>query len=267
MPALIYQSALMASRKLALIDQSMVEQSSGLVEVSVQYSTVASNRNAVVPIFKTDSQPPIHPSIVDLEKLQTRRLYLRDFSCTQANGMLDINVTYVGASYQGLVTPLIFSQIESQSIKMRIPVGYFSNVVVVAIYTLDCLFRVEEHSAAVIGKETILLGPPPAFTQGTREGLVSGASFSAKNDAAAKDFRNATVFGARFNGLDFLDLTATEILNKIAEPLADGTSGVNVTKSRNTEFITPTVTIMSNTYRAEVNLDALTSTYLITAAE
>jgi hypothetical protein len=266
MPALIYQSALMASRKLALIDQSMVEQSTGLIEVSVEYSTVASNRNAVFAMFKTDSQPPIHPNIVDLEKLQTRRLYLRDFSSTQSNGMLQINATYVGATYQGLVTPLIFSTIESQSIKMRIPVGTFSNVVVVAIYTLDCLFRVEEHSAAIISKETILLGPPPAFTQGTREGLVSGASFSTKDDEAAKGFRDSSGFGNRFNGMEFLDLTATEILNKIAEPLADGTSGVNVTKSRNIEFITPTVKVMSDTYRAEVNLDALTATYLITAA-
>jgi hypothetical protein len=244
----------------------MVEQSTGLVEVSVEYSTVASNRNAVFAMFKTDSQPPIHPNIVDLEKLQTRRLYLRDFSSTQSNGMLQISVTYVGATYQGLVTPLIFSTTESQSIKMRIPVGYLYNDVVAAIYTLDCMFRVEEHSAAVIGREAILLGPPPAFTQGTREGLVSGATFSAKDDNFAKNFRDLPNVGGRFIGIQFLDLTATEILNKIAEPLADGTSGINVTTSRDIEFVTPTVKVMSNTYRTEVNLDALTSTYYITAA-
>lgn len=265
MPALIHQSAALASRKLVLISQSMVEQSNGLVEVAVQYVALASSRNTIMPLFKTDAQPPIHPSIIDLDKLQTRRLYLRDFNSTQANGMLELSAVYVGASYQGILTPFVFTNVESQSIGLNIPVALVGIVVTAAFYTLDCAFRVEEHSAAVIGDELIVFPAPEAFTTPTRTGLVSGAIFAVKEDVIAKGVLSGPLFrGQRFPGADFIGLTASEILNKIAEPLADGTSGLTVEKAINTQYITPTVRILENTYRLQVNIEVLRGPYLIT---
>ena len=266
MPAIVYQSPAMASARLALVAQSLVEQSNGLVEVSVQYAAIADNASKVFPLFKTDAQPPIHPSIVNLDNLQTRRLYLRDFNSTLANGMLEINTVYVGASFTALQSPALFS--DTESLLLRISIAATDTIVAFSAtvqqnftqydnYEIDCTFRTEEQQTAVIGQQENTLGEPPLLDVGTRSGLVMGASFRSRLIGYGPPGR--VVIPLR--GFRYRAMSAVEIVSALAETQSNGLAGFRVGKSRKVEFQTPTVKLLSEVYNVELLPDNLFPAY------
>ena len=266
MPATVYQSPGMASARLALVAQSFVEQSNGLVEVSVQYSAIADNASKVLPLFKTDSQPPIHPSLVNLDNLQTRRLYLRDFNTTLANGMLEINTVYVGASYIALQSPALFS--DTEALLLRISIAATDTLVAISSsvsqsftqfdnYEIDCTFRTEEQQAAVIGQQENTLGQPPLLDTGTRSGLVMGASFRSRFIGGGPAGGVVTPL----RGFRYRTMSAVEIVSALAETQSNGLAGFRVGESRKVQFQTPTVKLVSEVYNIELVPDNLFPAY------
>jgi hypothetical protein len=268
MPAIVYQSPAMASARLALAAQSFVEQSNGLVEVAVQYVAIADNASKVLPLFKTDSQPPIHPSIVNLDNLQTRRLYLRDFNSTLANGMLEINAVYVGASYAALQSPALFSDTESLLLRINIAAtdtfvvtttpGFFGSVsgqgfTQFDFYEIECTFRTEEQQTAVIATQENTLGAPPLLNVGTRSGLIMGAAFVSRVIGTGPSGGVVT----SLRGFRYRAMSALEIVNALAETQSNGMAGFTVEKTRKVDFQTPTVKLLSEVYNVELDPDAL----------
>jgi hypothetical protein len=258
MPSIVYQSSSMASRRLALVSQNVTEQANGLVEVNVEYAALASARDRVLPLFKTDLPPPIMPDMVNLSALQTQRLYLRNFSNVQANGTMLISASYVGANFSALDSPAIYSDFELFNFQVQTDSYYtiiMSGISFAGIdyYGFDCNLRVEEQQAAVIDRQQIALGPPPAFAESNREGLVMGAAFSFRSiHPGFVASRDQPLIGFRYR-----DMTASEILAAMAQKQPDGTSGFNVAKTQKVEHITPTVKLISDVYRPELNSGAL----------
>lgn len=271
MPAIVYQSSKMAAARLSLVSQSVVEQTNGLVEVSVQYAAIAANASKVLPLFKTDAQPPIHPSIVNLNNLQTRRLYLRDFNSTLANGMLELNATYVGANFTALQSPALFSDIETlllqinaagEFVRVTIPQGIV-NLFPKDFYEIDCTFRTEEQQSALIGQQENTLGEPPLRDLETRSGLIMGASFRSRRIGVDLSGFSAVsgVASTPLGGFRYRAMSALEIVNVLAETQSNGLVGFRVEKSRKVEFATPTVKILSEVYNVELDPDALFPAY------
>jgi len=288
MPSLIHRSALMQSRKLALTSQDFVEQGNGLVQVSLGYTAAASDVASVLPLFRVDSQPPISPSIVSLNELQSQKLYMTNFSSSQANGLLQITASYVGASLNALRKPLIFDSVERRSLTITVPsyrtssVSFsltgFANVdtrIISDFYRIDCYFRTEEQQVAVVANEVIDYTAPPVVATNERAGLLMGATFAYKNVGATFDAdRNSgvalesgrTVFNPwgdkKLPGYEFRSLTALQILEALATDSTSLTrSGANVINSSKLEHVTPTVRLISNIYELEFNAAVLYGRY------
>ena len=292
MPAIVYQSPAMASARLALVAQSFVEQSNGLVEVSAQYAAIADNASNVLPLFKTDAQPPIHPSIVNLENLQTHRLYLRDFNSTLANGMLEINTVYVGASLNALRKPSISDSVERKTFFIRVPAlrtaanryGYIngfptliSEVSAVRYdrYGIEVHLRNEEQQVAVVANEAIDYAIPIAISTNERAGLLMGATFISKSifeSFGGDKFSGVepppnggtdptTVYGSKkLPGFDFRSMDALQILQALASASTSKTNaGVSVINTGKIEHVTPTVRLTSNSYELQFNASPIFS--------
>lgn len=198
MPALIHRSALMQSRKVALTSQDFVEQSNGLVQVALGFTAAASDAASVLPLFRVDSQPPINPSMISLNSLQSQKLYMTNFSSSQENGLLKISASYVGASLHALRKPMILDSLERKSISIEVPafrtasVGYFAQEalnldptvlqsrIISDLYTIDAYVRNEEHQVAVVAKESIEYYEPPVMSTDGRDGLLMGATFTSR---------------------------------------------------------------------------------------
>lgn len=254
MPSIVYRSSSMVARRLALTSQNVTEQANGLVEVGLEYSAAASDRAAVVPLFKTDTAPPIRPSIVDYDALQTRTLYLRNFRMEQANGLLNIFASYVGANFSALQTPALFSDFESFSFNVNVP-AFFGPITPTLFltrydyYGFEVTLRIEEQQAAVIGNQNITLTPPPAITEGGREGLMRGGLFKSRVITSGYvPYRDQPQIG-----FPYRDLTANELLTLMATKQDSGISGFSVVKTQKVEHITPTVKLLSDVYQAELN--------------
>jgi hypothetical protein len=198
MPSIVHRSALMQSRKLALTSQDFVEQGNGLVQVALGYTAAASDASSVLPLFRVDSQPPINPSIVSLNDLQSQKLYMTNFSSTQANGLLQITASYVGASLSALRKPLIFDSVERRTFTIRVASfrstslgwNYIYNPEPIPqivrantyinydVYVIDAYLRDEQHQNAVIANESIDYAAPPVLSTNERAGLLMGATFT-----------------------------------------------------------------------------------------
>lgn len=257
MPSIVYRSPSITAQRLALVSQNLTEQANGLVEVNVEYCTVVSDRARVLPLFKTDAPPPIIPDIVNLDALQTRRLYLRNFSTAQANGMLTISASYVGANFTALQSPAIYSDfadffilLETVSVSATQNIsnddGGTSSVQTnyEDYYAITCNFRIEEQQAAVIGRQNISLGAPSVFTTENREGLIMGAIFRYR-------FINPfdpSIYNTKLSGIRFQSMTAIEIINDVM-------SQKGVIKTQKIDHITPTVKLLSDVYTVDVGGD------------
>jgi hypothetical protein len=127
MPSIIHQSAAMDLRGLALVSQSVQEQVTGLVNVSVEYVTATPER--VSDLFYTDAPPPIWPTSVDEWALQNRSLYMVSRNMTKANGLTTISAEYAGGllARNGSPTMLISTEREG-------PFGYSNSSAAQTIY-------------------------------------------------------------------------------------------------------------------------------------
>lgn len=293
MPSIVHRSALMQSRKLALTSQDFVEQGNGLVQVSLGYTAAASDAARVLPLFRVDSQPPIIPSIISLNDLQSQNLYMTTFSSSQANGLLQITALYVGASLSALRKPLIFDSVERRTFTITVPsfrsVGlsyrYFNQVPELLSvstyihndsYSIDAYLRNEEQQVAIIAKERIDYAAPPVISTTERAGLLMGATFTQRYVGGTFDAdRYSGVRGMRlpsnivsspFNsfgdkklpGFEFRSMTALQILEALATVSTSRTNaGMTVTNSSKLEHVTPTLRLISNVYELQLNAEPI----------
>jgi hypothetical protein len=288
----------MQSRKVALTSQDFVEQGNGLVQVSLGYTAAASDAASVLPLFRVDSQPPITPSIIDANSLQSQKLYMTNFSSSQANGLLQITASYVGANLNALRKPLIFDSVERKSFNISVATfrstslaydytggtPYISDVfprIEYDFYRIDAYLRSEEQQVAIVANEVIDYAAPPVISTNERAGLVMGATFTRRGIGAkfeADRYSGVTsnqqaqaVFNQygdkKLPGYEFRSLTALQILEALASPSTSSKrSGMDVINSSKLEHVTPTVRLISNIYELEFNAAVLYGRYGATIA-
>jgi len=182
MPSIVHESPGMALRGLALIDQQVQEQINGLVAVSLKFTAPAARETQVRRLFSYDAPPPIKPSAVNCDLLQSEKIFLGDASFELAQGLLHISATYYGAAYAAQRNPFVTRSYESRVATIRIVSGLIrtntviidnqvsgSSVATVAdIYTVR--YKVEKPSieCAVIDELAIdaeLLLPPASIVK------------------------------------------------------------------------------------------------------
>jgi hypothetical protein len=96
MPATIIGSTEWNTRGLVLTRQDAQEQVNGLVTVQCEYVGPAEKHDIISRSFYTDAPPPIWPSVVNKNELLGNRLYMESRSVTRANGLTQVNASYVG---------------------------------------------------------------------------------------------------------------------------------------------------------------------------
>ena len=292
MPSLLHRSALMQSRKVALTSQDFVEQGNGLVQVSLGYTAAASDASSVLPLFRVDSQPPINPSMISLNELQSGKLYMASFSSSQANGLLQITASYVGASLNALRKPSISDSVERKTFFIRVPAlrtaanryGYIDGVPtliseVSAVrydsYGIEVHLRNEEQQVAVVANEAIDYSLPLAIGTNERAGLLMGATFISKSifeSFGGDKFSGVepppnggtdptTVYGSKkLPGFEFRSMDALQILQALASASTSKTNaGVSVINTGKIEHVTPTVRLTSNSYELQFNASPIYS--------
>jgi hypothetical protein len=100
MPSIVHSAASFASRKIAIVSESATEQPTGLVNVQIEYVATVANRDRVARDFYVDAPPPIFPSCIEKNDLQSRRLYMVSRSIAQSTGLLRISANYAGALWR-----------------------------------------------------------------------------------------------------------------------------------------------------------------------
>jgi hypothetical protein len=243
----------MQSRKVALTSQDFVEQGNGLVQVSLGYTAAASDASSVLPLFRVDSQPPINPSIISLNELQSQKLYMTNFSSSQANGLLQITASYVGASLNALRKPLISDSTERQNIALR--VAALRKIETAAElfdeYNIDLFLRNEEQQVAIVTNVDIDYAVPPVLDTNERAGLLTGATFTFRKLGGGGVADDSYV---RLRGFAFRSMTALQIMQTLIGPRYDsgvpGAFAINVGKI---EHVTPTVRLISKSYVLQFN--------------
>ena len=260
MPSLLHRSALMQSRKVALTSQDFVEQGNGLVQVSLGYTAAASDASSVLPLFRVDSQPPINPSIIDLNSLQSQKLYMTNFSSSQSNGLLQITASYVGASLNALRKPLISESGERQNIRLRVAALRTTNETEPEqfdLYNIDLFLRNEEQQVAIVSNVDIDYPVPPLLDTNERAGLLTGATFNFR-----KLGNSETDSDVRLRGFAFRSMSALQIMQTLIGPRYDygdpGAFAINVGKM---EHVTPTVRLISKSYVLQFNAFSWTQNY------
>jgi|GEM_PF-6426946 len=97
MPSTIIGSTSWNATGLVLSAQSAQEQVTGLVNVQVTYVAPATKQAQASAKFYLDAPPPIWPSVVYRSELVTNNLYLVDRTIERANGLVTIQANYAGA--------------------------------------------------------------------------------------------------------------------------------------------------------------------------
>lgn len=262
MPSVIHRSALMQGRKIALISQDLVEQGNGLVQVSLSYTAAASDAFSVLPLFRVDSQPPINPSMIDLRKLQSQKLYMQNVSSSQANGLLQITAAYVGASLSALSKPQISDSVERQSITFRVPVFRVieGGEMLFDTYRIELSLRNEDQQLAVIADAGTDYPAPPVLDSVERAGLLSGGLFTSRKLIFEGSLASSSL--VQQPGLKFRSMSALQILQDLvglrSASQKAGAVAVNVGKI---EHVTPTVRLMSKSFKLQFNEMVLFAKY------
>lgn len=114
MPSIVHSSPRLQSRRLAIVSEDVAEQPTGLVNVSIEYVCTAANRDRVARDFYVDAPPPIFPSSVNRNDLQTRQLYMISRTLTEKNGLVSIKASYAGALWRGSSDFLLTTQREKR---------------------------------------------------------------------------------------------------------------------------------------------------------
>jgi hypothetical protein len=107
MSSIVIKSSAFASSGLALNSQTFTEDISGLVRVSMRFTTTTAKRDSVSQLFYVDAPPPIWPSSIDSYLLQTEQLYMVDRNVTQSNGLVEISAQYAGALKSSIANPRV----------------------------------------------------------------------------------------------------------------------------------------------------------------
>lgn len=293
MPPVIHRSALMQSRKVELTSQDFVQQSNGLVQVSLGFAAAASDAASVLPLFRVDSQPPINPSMISLNELQSGKLYMDNFSSSQANGLLQITASYVGASLNALRKPMISDSVERRNISIKVPAfrttantfSYIDGVPMLINkdttiqydrYRIEVQLRNEEQQVAAVANESIDYSIPAAVGTNERDGLIMGATFSQRtvtdtfssnrslgialfdSTAPSGNSRPFTNYSdEKLPGFEFRSMSALQILQALASPSTPNSRpGVSVINTGKIDHVTPTVKLIANAY--ELQFDATT---------
>jgi hypothetical protein len=186
MPSIVHQSSALALRGLSLVEQSLARQPSGLVNAVVKYVAPAARLAQVLPQFEIDSPPPIHPDLIDRDELQTRRLYLENFSVDKQAGLAYINAHYAGALTRGLATPHQTNQFERGTTNMPIASlsesgqvgsgndGFGFSRPLFDKYGFSYRSRIVGYEIAAVDLVDFKFTPPPIAYTGNREGLIIG---------------------------------------------------------------------------------------------
>jgi hypothetical protein len=174
MPSIVFKSASLASNRLALTEQSVIEQATGLVSVSVQYVTTTANRDSLARQFYQDSPPPIYPTMVNRDELQSRTLFLQNRSIGQQHGIVTIKATYAGALLRALARPSVTLSRESKYASFQVVAYYYQaygnyggtdqaflgSYGAYDIYTAQLTCGVKEYSIASVGEFENIIQPP-----------------------------------------------------------------------------------------------------------
>jgi hypothetical protein len=185
MPSIFHQSPGMAARGLSLIDQSIARQPNGLVNVTVKYVAPAANVDQLLPQFTIDSAPPIYPDIIDANELQTRRLYLQNFTAEKSAGLATINAQYCGALLRGLQTPYQTNQFEQRVITINnlaflgplrtgLIAGTLTRGDFVDGYEFTYRSRIAYYEDAIVGDQDFQIPLPVIVNTPTTDGLIVG---------------------------------------------------------------------------------------------
>jgi hypothetical protein len=112
MPSLVHTTnALQVG--LALTDESVSEQASGLVSVQMKFVCRASNNSRLGKLFYNDAPPPIFPKSLQASELIGRRLFMVSRSVTQSNGLAYVQAEYAGGYATKRNNVLIYTDRES----------------------------------------------------------------------------------------------------------------------------------------------------------
>jgi len=194
MSSIVHQSSALALRGLALVDQSLARQPSGLVNVAVKYVVPAVRLAQVLPQFEIDSPPPIHPDLIDRDELQTRRLYLENFSVNKQAGLAYIDAQYAGALARGLATPYQTTQFERGTTNMLIESIFVRDsdgtggLPTFDEYRFSYRSRIVGYQIAAVDLVDFNFTPPPIASIGNQEGLIIG--WQIVSSAFAIEFSN-----------------------------------------------------------------------------
>lgn len=237
MPSTIIGSTSWNATGLVLSAQSAQEQVTGLVNVQVTYVAPVTKQAQASAKFYTDSPPPIWPSVVSRSELFTNNLYLVDRTIERANGLVTINANYAGAlqragfrgyylreqiepcrrafSYNYSTAATLVSQID--------PTGTMRRVTVPQIVLYDERLKVVEFVR--VGRAQAV--SPPVFFRADMASV-------AKNPEAAAAADLWLVTGPRDA------LLAGYLAFEKTTP---------ITPTEGTTYVTPTVEVVSLTYR------------------
>jgi hypothetical protein len=97
MPALIHNSSALTSSGIALMSQSLEEQPSGLVRVTVSYAVTQAKSADLASLFYLDAPPPVFPTVVRRDDLQRGSLFLEKHNVVKSFGQWVVQASYVGA--------------------------------------------------------------------------------------------------------------------------------------------------------------------------
>ena len=237
MPSTIIGSTSWNSTGLVLSAQSAQEQVTGLVNVQVTYVAPVTKQAQASAKFYTDAPPPIWPSVVSRSELVTNNLYLVDRTIERANGLVTIQANYAGALQRaGFRGYYLREQIEPRRralsynysnevtlVSQFDPTGTLRRVTVPQIVLYDERLKVVEFVR--IGRAQAV--SPPVFFR------ADMASVAKNPEAAAA-----------------ADLW---IVTGPTEALAAGYLSFEkttpITPTEGTTYVTPTVEVVSLTYR------------------
>jgi hypothetical protein len=199
--------------------------------------------------------------MIDLNGLQSQKLYMANFSSSQANGLLQITASYVGASLNALRKPLISDSTERQNIALRVAALRTTNETAPEVfdsYNIDLFLRNEEQQVAIVTNVDIDYAVPPVLDTNERSGLLTGATFTFRK--LGKDAEDDS--DVRLRGFAFRSMTALQIMQTLIGPRWDygdpGAFAINVGKI---EHVTPTVRLISKSYVLQFNGLSWTQNY------
>jgi hypothetical protein len=254
MPSIFHQSPGMAARGLSLIDQSIARQPNGLVNVTVKYVAPAANVDQLLPQFTIDSAPPIYPDIIDANELQTRRLYLQNFTAEKSAGLATITAQYCGALLRGLQTPYQTNQFEQRVITINnlaflgpLPESMLeSRFPYYDGYEFTYRSRIAYYEVAIVGEQDFQIPLPAIVNTPTTDGLIVGwtlGSFSRQFPLFDGSLVYEGFYRRNFTAEQWLELLITEL---------GGQAWFGPFATTDVDNVTPTVRVI----RQRVNLVA-----------